>query len=63
VAAARENSPKTAQNGPKQAIFGCARERRAADSERNRGQHRPCYPKAPSSPVPPGGFQGAEMVD
>ncbi|CAL9097874.1 unnamed protein product, partial [Musa textilis] len=27
------------------------------------GQHRPCYPKAPSSPVPPGGFQGAEMAD
>ncbi|CAL9747705.1 unnamed protein product, partial [Musa acuminata subsp. burmannicoides] len=44
-------------------IFGCASERRAANSERSERQHHPCYTKAPSSPVPPGGFQGAEMAD
>ena len=58
-----KNWPKRPKNGPKRAIFGCASERRAADSERSERQHRPCYTKAPSSPVPPGGFQGAEMAD
>ena len=58
-----KNWPKRPKNGPKLAIFGCTSERRAADSERSERQHRPCYTKAPSSPVPPGGFQGAEMAD
>ena len=57
------NRPKQPKNGPKQAIFGCASKRRDADSERSERQHHPCYTKAPSSPVPPGGFQGAEMAD
>ena len=58
-----KNRPKRPKNGPKLAIFGCASEQRAADSERSERHHRPCYTKAPSSPVPPGGFQGAEMAD
>ena len=57
------NRPIQPKKGPKQAIFGCASKRRAADSGRSERQHRPCYTKAPSSPVPPGGFQGAEMAD
>ena len=48
-----KNWPKRPKNGPKLAIFGCTSERRAADSERSERQHRPCYTKAPSSPVPP----------
>ena len=58
-----KNWPKRPKNGPKLAIFGCASKRRDADSERSERQHHPCYTKAPSSPVPPGGFQGAEMAD
>ncbi|CAL9769448.1 unnamed protein product, partial [Musa acuminata subsp. burmannicoides] len=57
------NRPKQPKNGPKLAIFGCATERQAVDSERSERQHRPCYTKAPSSPVQPGGFQGGEMAD
>ena len=58
-----KNRPKWPRNGPKLTVFGCTRERRAAENERRERQHRPCYTKAPSSPVPPGGFQGAEMAD
>ncbi|CAL9097908.1 unnamed protein product, partial [Musa textilis] len=62
----RRSTRKQPKNSPKRAKTGhfWLRERAAAaDSERSGGQHRPCYPKAPSSPVPPGGFQGAEMAD
>ena len=47
------NRPKQPKNGPKLVIFGCASERRAANSERSEKQHRPCYTKAQSSKEQP----------
>ncbi|CAL9097905.1 unnamed protein product [Musa textilis] len=54
------STQKQPKNSPKRAKTGHFWLRERATSG---GQHRPCYPKAPSSPVPPGGFQGAEMAD
>ena len=67
VAAQRKNRPKTGQNRPKTGqnwpfLVARASGERWTTSEAIR-QHHPCYTKAPSSPVPPGGFQGAEMAD